>query len=48
MDSGPTDNIHLTTTEDNGQPGFRRSEPPALTEGATIRPIRLANSLLVR
>lgn len=34
MESGLTDNIHLTATEGNGQPGFRRSEPPARTEGA--------------
>jgi hypothetical protein len=33
IDSGPTDNIHLTAPECNRQPGFHRSEPPARTEG---------------
>ena len=36
MDSGPTDNIHLTTTEGNGRPGSHRSEPSAQTEGAVL------------
>jgi hypothetical protein len=29
VEPGPADNIHLSTTDGNGPPGFHRSEPPA-------------------